>query len=42
MLVFVMMLIVLVATVNISSAIVMLVMERQKEIAILQKEKDGC
>lgn len=35
MLVFVMMLIVLVATVNISSAIVMLVMERQKEIAIL-------
>jgi lipoprotein-releasing system permease protein len=36
MLVFVMMLIVLVATVNISSAIVMLVMERQKEIAILK------
>ena len=36
MLVFVMMLIVLVATLNISSAIVMLVMERQKEIAILK------
>ena len=36
MLVFVMMLIVLVACVNISSAIVMLVMERQKEIAILK------
>lgn len=36
MLVFVMMLIVLVATVNISSAIIMLVMERQKEIAILK------
>ena len=36
MLVFIMMLIVLVATVNISSAIVMLVMERQKEIAILK------
>ena len=36
MLVFVMMLIVLVATVNISSAIVMLVMERQKEIAIIK------
>ena len=36
MLVFVMMLIVLVATVNISSAIVMLVMERRKEIAILK------
>ena len=36
MLVFVMMLIVLVASVNISSAIVMLVMERQKEIAILK------
>ena len=36
MLVFVMMLIVLVATVNISSAVVMLVMERQKEIAILK------
>ena len=36
MLVFVMMLIVLVATINISSAIVMLVMERQKEIAILK------
>ena len=36
MLVFVMMLIVLVATVNISSASVMLVMERQKEIAILK------
>ncbi len=36
MLVFVMMLIVLVATVNISSAIVMLVMERRKEIAIMK------
>ena len=36
MLVFVMMMIVLVASVNISSAIVMLVMERQKEIAILK------
>lgn len=36
MLVFVMMLIVLVATVNVSSAIVMLVMERRKEIAILK------
>lgn len=36
MLVFVMMLIVLVASINISSAIVMLVMERQKEIAILK------
>lgn len=36
MLLFVMMLIVLVASVNISSAIVMLVMERQKEIAILK------
>ncbi len=36
MLVFVMLLIVLVASVNISSAIVMLVMERRKEIAILK------
>lgn len=36
MLVFVMILIVLVASVNISSAIIMLVMERQKEIAILK------
>lgn len=36
MLVFIMMLIVLVASINISSAIVMLVMERQKEIAILK------
>jgi len=36
MLVFVMMMIVLVASVNISSAIVMLVMERRKEIAILK------
>lgn len=36
MLVFIMILIVLVASVNISSAIVMLVMERQKEIAILK------
>lgn len=36
MLVFVMFLIVLVASVNISSAIIMLVMERQKEIAILK------
>lgn len=36
MLIFVMMLIVLVASINISSAIVMLVMERQKEIAILK------
>lgn len=36
MLIFVMMLIVLVASVNVSSAIVMLVMERQKEIAILK------
>mgnify|MGYP004450371985 CR=1 FL=1 len=36
MLVFVMMLIVLVASVNISSSIIMLVMERQKEIAILK------
>lgn len=36
MLVFIMMLIVLVASVNISSAIVMLVMERRKEIAILK------
>lgn len=36
MLVFVMMLIVLVASVNISSAIIMLVMERKKEIAILK------
>ena len=36
MLVFVMLLIVLVASINISSAIVMLVMERQKEIAILK------
>lgn len=36
MLVFVMMLIVLVASINISSAIVMLVMERKKEIAILK------
>ena len=36
MLVFVMMMIMLVASVNISSAIIMLVMERQKEIAILK------
>lgn len=36
MLIFVMMLIVLVASVNVSSAIVMLVMERKKEIAILK------
>lgn len=36
MLIFIMMLIVLVASINISSAIVMLVMERQKEIAILK------
>lgn len=36
MLIFVMFLIVLVASVNISSAIIMLVMERQKEIAILK------
>lgn len=36
MLVFIMMLIVLVASVNISSAIIMLVMERRKEIAILK------
>ncbi|MCR4735392.1 MAG: ABC transporter permease [Treponema sp.] len=36
MLVFIMMLIVLVASVNVSSAIVMLVMERRKEIAILK------
>lgn len=36
MLVFVMMMIVLVASVNISSALIMLVMERQKEIAILK------
>lgn len=36
MLIFVMILIVLVASINISSAIVMLVMERQKEIAILK------
>jgi len=36
MLVFIVMLIVLVASVNISSAIVMLVMERRKEIAILK------
>ncbi len=36
MLVFIMLLIVLVASVNISSAIVMLVMERRKEIAILK------
>lgn len=36
MLVFIMMLIVLVASINISSAIVMLVMERRKEIAILK------
>lgn len=36
MLVFVMMLIVLVASINISSAIIMLVMERKKEIAILK------
>lgn len=36
MLIFVMMLIVLVASINISSAIIMLVMERQKEIAILK------
>lgn len=36
MLVFIMMLIVLVASVNISSALVMLVMERRKEIAILK------
>lgn len=36
MLVFVMMLIVLVASINISSAIIMLIMERKKEIAILK------
>lgn len=36
MLIFVMIMIILVASVNISSAIVMLVMERQKEIAILK------
>lgn len=36
MLIFVMLMIVLVSSVNISSAIVMLVMERQKEIAILK------
>lgn len=36
MLVFIMMLIVLVASVNISSALVMLVMERKKEIAIIK------
>ncbi|MCQ2592213.1 MAG: ABC transporter permease [Treponema sp.] len=36
MLVFIMMMIVLVASVNVSSAIVMLVMERKKEIAILK------
>ena len=36
MLVFIMLLIVLVASINISSAIVMLVMERRKEIAILK------
>jgi len=36
MLVFIMMLIVLVASINISSAIIMLVMERRKEIAILK------
>ena len=36
MLIFVMMMIVLVASVNISSAIIMLVMERKKEIAILK------
>ena len=36
MLVFIMMLIVLVASINVSSAIVMLVMERRKEIAILK------
>lgn len=36
MLVFVMLMIILVASVNISSAIIMLVMERQKEIAILK------
>lgn len=36
MLIFVMFLIVLVASINISSAIIMLVMERQKEIAILK------
>ncbi|MCR4579822.1 MAG: ABC transporter permease [Treponema sp.] len=36
MLIFVMLLIVLVASVNISSAIIMLVMERRKEIAILK------
>lgn len=36
MLVFVMIMIILVASVNISSAIIMLVMERQKEIAILK------
>lgn len=36
MLIFVMMLIVLVACINVSSAIVMLVMERKKEIAILK------
>lgn len=36
MLIFVMIMIILVASVNISSAIIMLVMERQKEIAILK------
>lgn len=36
MLVFIMMMIVLVASINISSAIIMLVMERKKEIAILK------
>lgn len=36
MLVFIMMLIVLVASINVSSAIIMLVMERKKEIAILK------
>lgn len=36
MLVFIMILIVLVASINISSAIIMIVMERQKEIAILK------
>lgn len=36
MLIFIMLLIVLVASVNVTSAIVMLVMERQKEIAILK------
>ena len=36
MLVFIMMMIVLVASINIASAIVMLVMERKKEIAILK------